>query len=131
MIDGRSNGKPQSTWLDVAIGSTTALTARNATSGLPRSTHHQTGAVAPVGADFVAEIGMPTARGRLVHFLKPFIVTRWIVRATYARLYRGLQRLRSAHRGDWWWPGDQLGKPAEVLRNRSPRELELGTAWPA
>ena len=25
--------------------------------------------------------------GRLVHFLKPSIVTRWIVRATYARLY--------------------------------------------
>ena len=25
--------------------------------------------------------------GRLVHFLKPPIVTRWIVRATYARLY--------------------------------------------
>jgi hypothetical protein len=29
------------------------------------------------------------------------------------------------------WPGDQLGKPAKVLRNRCPRELELGTAWPA
>jgi hypothetical protein len=42
-----------------------------------------------------------------------------------------LQRLRSARRGDWWWPGDQLGKPAKVLRNRRPRELELGTAWPA
>jgi len=25
--------------------------------------------------------------GRLVDFLKPSIVTRWIVRATYARLY--------------------------------------------
>jgi hypothetical protein len=25
---------------------------------------------------------------------------------------------------------DQLGKPAEVLRNRCQRELELGTAWP-
>jgi hypothetical protein len=42
-----------------------------------------------------------------------------------------LQRLRSARRGDWWWPGDRLGKPAKVLRNRCPRELELGTAWPA
>ena len=29
------------------------------------------------------------------------------------------------------WPGDQLGKPAKVLRNRCQRELELGTAWPA
>jgi hypothetical protein len=34
-------------------------------------------------------------------------------------------------RGDWWWPGDQLGKPAKVLRNRGQRELELGTAWSA
>jgi hypothetical protein len=42
-----------------------------------------------------------------------------------------LQRLGRAQRGDWWWPGDQLGKPAEVLRNCSQRELELGTAWPA
>src|ERR1700694_2957468 len=42
-----------------------------------------------------------------------------------------LATLRSAQRGDWWWPGDQLSKPAEVLSNRSQRELELGTAWPA
>src|ERR1700676_3743310 len=43
-----------------------------------------------------------------------------------------LATLRSAQRGDWWWrPGDQLGQPAEVLSNRSQRELELGTAWPA
>jgi hypothetical protein len=42
-----------------------------------------------------------------------------------------LQRLRSAQRGERWWPGDQLGKPAKVLRNRCQRELELGTAWPA
>src|SRR5258706_14085407 len=42
-----------------------------------------------------------------------------------------MQRLRSAQRGEGWWPGDQLGKPAEVLRNRCQRELELGTAWPA
>jgi hypothetical protein len=42
-----------------------------------------------------------------------------------------MQRLRSVRRGDWWWPGDQLGKPAKVLRNRCPRELELGAAWPA
>jgi hypothetical protein len=42
-----------------------------------------------------------------------------------------LQQLGSPRRGDWWWPGDKLGKPAKVLRNRSQRELELGTAWPA
>jgi hypothetical protein len=42
-----------------------------------------------------------------------------------------LQRLRSAQRGERRWPGDQLCKPAEVLRNRCQRELELGTAWPA
>jgi hypothetical protein len=40
-----------------------------------------------------------------------------------------LATLGSAQRGDWRWPGDQLGKPAEVLRNRCQRELELGTAW--
>jgi hypothetical protein len=40
-------------------------------------------------------------------------------------------RLRSAQRDERWWPGDQLGKPAEVLRNRCQRELELGAAWPA
>jgi hypothetical protein len=38
-------------------------------------------------ADFVAEIGIPTARDGWCIFLKPSIVTRWIVRATYARLY--------------------------------------------
>jgi signal transduction histidine kinase len=38
-----------------------------------------------------------------------------------------LQRLRSTQRGDWRWPGDELGEPAEVLRNRGQRELELGT----
>jgi hypothetical protein len=42
-----------------------------------------------------------------------------------------LATLRSAQSGDRWWPGDQLGKPAKVLSNRSQRELELGTAWPA
>jgi hypothetical protein len=69
------------------------------------------------------------AAGGLEHFLKRSIVNRWMLRATYARLY--LQRLRSTQRGDWRWPGDQLGKPAKVLRNRGPRELELGTAWSA
>ena len=38
-------------------------------------------------ADFVAEIGIPTARDGWCIFLKPSIVTRWIVRATYARPY--------------------------------------------
>jgi len=85
----------------------------------------------PLRADFVAEIDIPTARDGRRIFLKPSIVTRWIVRATYARLYRRLQRLRSAQRGEWWRPGDQLGQPTEVLRNRRQRELELGTAWPA
>src|SRR4029077_15933653 len=69
--------------------------------------------------------------GRLGHFLKPSIVTPCMVRAPYAGLYSRLQRLRSAQRGERWWPGNQLGKPAEVLRNRCQRELELGTAWPA
>src|SRR5271168_836017 len=71
------------------------------------------------------------AAGGLKHFLTRSIAIRGIVRATYARLYRRLQRLRSPQRGDWRWPGDQLGKPAEVLRNRGQRELELGAAWPA
>src|SRR5258705_3576693 len=33
----------------------------------------------PESADFVAEIGVQTARETAVHFLKPSIVTRWIV----------------------------------------------------
>jgi hypothetical protein len=41
----------------------------------------------PKSADFVAEIGIPPARDGWCIFLKPSIVTRWIVRATYARLY--------------------------------------------
>jgi hypothetical protein len=41
----------------------------------------------PLCADFVAEIGIPTARDGWCIFLKPSIVTRWIVRATYARPY--------------------------------------------
>src|SRR5258707_1380823 len=68
---------------------------------------------------------------RLVHFLKPSFVSRWFVGATYARFYCRLQRLRSEKRGERWWRGDQLGKPAEVLRNRCQRELERGPAWPA
>jgi hypothetical protein len=40
-----------------------------------------------LSADFVAEIGIPPARDGWCIFLKPSIVTRWIVRATYARLY--------------------------------------------
>jgi hypothetical protein len=43
--------------------------------------------MSPLVADFVAEIGIPTARDGWCIFLKPSIVTRWIVRATYARLY--------------------------------------------
>jgi hypothetical protein len=41
----------------------------------------------PKLADFVAEIDIPTARDGWCIFLKLSIVTRWIVRATYARLY--------------------------------------------
>jgi hypothetical protein len=36
---------------------------------------------------FCCRIGIPTARDGRCIFLKPSIVTRWIVRATYARLY--------------------------------------------
>jgi hypothetical protein len=82
-------------------------------------------------ADFVVEIGVQAARDGWCIFLKPSVATRRIMGATYARLYWALQRLRRARRDDWWWPGDQLGKPAKVLRNRGQRELELGTAWPA
>jgi hypothetical protein len=38
-------------------------------------------------ADFVAEIGIATPREGWSTFLKRSIVTRWMVRATYARLY--------------------------------------------
>ncbi len=41
----------------------------------------------PLCADFVAELGIPTARDGWCIFLKPSIVTRWIVLATYAGLY--------------------------------------------
>jgi hypothetical protein len=38
-------------------------------------------------ADFVAEVGITTVRDGWSHFLKRSIVTRWMARATYARLY--------------------------------------------
>src|SRR6185295_5900351 len=47
---------------------------------------------------------------RLVHFLKPTIITRGIVRRLTLDFTDALQRLRSAQRGERWWPGDQLGK---------------------
>jgi hypothetical protein len=51
------------------------------------SRHSPERSVCPFSADFVAEIGIQTARDGWCIFLKPSIVTRWIVRATYARLY--------------------------------------------
>jgi hypothetical protein len=41
----------------------------------------------PFSADFVAEVGITTVRDGWSHFLKRSIVTRWMARATYARLY--------------------------------------------
>src|SRR5438874_1304280 len=82
-------------------------------------------------ADFVVKVGIRTARDDRCHLLKPSVATRWIVRGGLRSTLLTLATLRRARRGEWWWPGDQLGKPAKVLRNRCQRELELGTAWPA
>jgi len=41
----------------------------------------------PLGADFVAEVGLQTGRGGGCDFLKPPVATRSIERATYARFY--------------------------------------------
>jgi hypothetical protein len=43
--------------------------------------------MSPLVADFVAEICMQTTRDGWCIFLKPSVAARWIVRATYARLY--------------------------------------------
>ena len=44
--------------------------------------------------------------------------------------HRRAQWLRQVHFCSWRWSDDQLGEPAEVLRDRCQHELELGTAWP-
>ena len=85
----------------------------------------------PLLADFVVKVGTRTARDDRCHLLKPSVATRWIVRGGLRSTLLTLATLRRARRGEWRWPGDQLGKPAKVLRNRCQRELELGTAWPA
>ena len=82
-------------------------------------------------ADFVAEVGIQSDRGGWCDFLKPPVATCSIERVAYALLYGRPRRLGNTRGGRWWWPGNQLGKPTKVLRDRCQRELELGTAWPA
>ena len=46
-------------------------------------------------------------------------------------LYLTTRYLRETGLCGWWWSDDELGEPAEVLRDGGQHKLELGAAWPA
>jgi hypothetical protein len=81
-------------------------------------------------ADFVAEVGdrCILARDRLVFRLP--IADRSIWSDGFDALAPTPTRLRRARGDGWWWSDDQLGEPAQVLRDGCKGELVLCTARP-